>query len=288
MADKTIGELENSQITSADDKLIFENSSGETKNVKYKDLFARNNLTSPFADIGFIMKDYQTGDVGNYSFPGMMAQIFMTTVVAGTGISITGQSTAEGFIPTISCTVSGGSTWYFGSTAPANAQSGDFWLRTDSGHYGDVDEYDGSAWTNAGTFAGRDGADGQAATVTVGTVTTGAAGTNASVTNSGTSSAAVLDFVIPRGADGQGGSSITVSGTLTLTSAGWSNGAQTVSFAHDTSKRNVIDITPSEIPKWAQYGVYAVSETSTGITFNCVSTPNEALTFKVTSMEVTA
>lgn len=49
---------------------------------------------------------------------------------------------------------------------------------------------------------GADGADGQAATISVGSTTTGAAGTNASVVNSGTSSAAILDFVIPRGADG--------------------------------------------------------------------------------------
>ncbi len=54
---------------------------------------------------------------------------------------------------------------------------------------------------------GTNGNDGTAATIAVGTVTTGAAGTNASVTNSGTSSAAVLDFVIPRGADGSGGGS---------------------------------------------------------------------------------
>lgn len=49
---------------------------------------------------------------------------------------------------------------------------------------------------------GTDGADGQSATITVGSTTTGAAGTNASVVNSGTSSAAVLDFTIPRGQDG--------------------------------------------------------------------------------------
>ena len=52
---------------------------------------------------------------------------------------------------------------------------------------------------------GRDGADGQAATITVGSTTTGAAGTNASVTNSGTSSAAVLEFTIPRGDTGATG-----------------------------------------------------------------------------------
>lgn len=46
------------------------------------------------------------------------------------------------------------------------------------------------------------GADGAAATVSVGTVTTGAAGTPASVINSGTSSAAVLDFTIPQGIQG--------------------------------------------------------------------------------------
>jgi hypothetical protein len=52
---------------------------------------------------------------------------------------------------------------------------------------------------------GDTGAAGQAATITVGTVTTGAAGSSASVTNSGTSSAAVLDFVIPQGAKGSKG-----------------------------------------------------------------------------------
>lgn len=51
---------------------------------------------------------------------------------------------------------------------------------------------------------GQQGPAGSAATIAVGSVTTGAAGTNASVTNSGTSSAAVFDFVIPRGADGSG------------------------------------------------------------------------------------
>ena len=71
---------------------------------------------------------------------------------------------------------------------------------------------------------GVDGSDGQAATITVGSTTTGAAGTNASVTNSGTSSAAVLDFTIPRGADGVDGvdgndgqaATITVGSTTTL------------------------------------------------------------------------
>jgi collagen type VII alpha len=53
--------------------------------------------------------------------------------------------------------------------------------------------------------AGPTGAAGAAATVAVGTVTTGAAGTQAQVTNSGTATAAVLNFLIPQGADGASG-----------------------------------------------------------------------------------
>ena len=49
------------------------------------------------------------------------------------------------------------------------------------------------------------GADGAAATIGDPTITTGLAGTDASVTNSGTSSAAVFDFVIPRGDQGPTG-----------------------------------------------------------------------------------
>ena len=52
---------------------------------------------------------------------------------------------------------------------------------------------------------GRDGIDGAAATISVGSTTTGAAGSQATVTNSGTSSAAVLNFTIPRGETGATG-----------------------------------------------------------------------------------
>jgi hypothetical protein len=45
------------------------------------------------------------------------------------------------------------------------------------------------------------GPPGSAATIAAGTTTTGKAGTSASASNSGTSSAAILDFSIPRGAD---------------------------------------------------------------------------------------
>lgn len=56
-----------------------------------------------------------------------------------------------------------------------------------------------------GEFAGETGASGAAATITIGTVTTAASGAEAVITNSGTSSAVVLDFVLPAGAQGETG-----------------------------------------------------------------------------------
>ena len=52
---------------------------------------------------------------------------------------------------------------------------------------------------------GAQGPAGNAATITIGSVTTSAPGTAATVTNSGTSSAAVLNFVLPKGKDGADG-----------------------------------------------------------------------------------
>lgn len=52
---------------------------------------------------------------------------------------------------------------------------------------------------------GPAGPAGTAATLDVGTTTTGSPGTNASVVNSGTTSAAIFDFTIPRGAKGDTG-----------------------------------------------------------------------------------
>lgn len=49
---------------------------------------------------------------------------------------------------------------------------------------------------------GPRGPEGNSATVTIGTTTTGLPGTNAVVSNSGTTSNAVLNFVIPRGENG--------------------------------------------------------------------------------------
>lgn len=64
---------------------------------------------------------------------------------------------------------------------------------------------------------GAQGPAGNAATITIGNVTTSAPGTSATVTNSGTSSAVVLDFVLPKGKDGADGG-VTVDENLSATS----------------------------------------------------------------------
>jgi len=67
-----------------------------------------------------------------------------------------------------------------------------------------MDGKDGSNGQNG--LNGTNGANGQAATITVRNTTTLPAGSSAIVTNVGTSSNAVLDFGIPQGKDGSGGS----------------------------------------------------------------------------------
>lgn len=64
---------------------------------------------------------------------------------------------------------------------------------------------------------GAKGDTGTAATITIGSVTTGAPGTDVVVTNSGTSSAAILNFQIPRGTPGADGG-VTVDEVLNATS----------------------------------------------------------------------
>lgn len=70
---------------------------------------------------------------------------------------------------------------------------------------------DNPASVNIKGAKGDKGDTGTAATIEVGTVTTGAAGSSASVVNRGDANNAILDFILPKGADGKG-SVITVNG----------------------------------------------------------------------------
>ena len=146
------------------------------------------------------------------------------------------------------------------ASLPANATPGDTYTAADTDH---LHTWDGAAWVDNGSVGipgpvgpigpqgakgdpgvdstvpgpqgptgpkgdkgdpGPTGAAGAAATVTVGSVTTLAPGAQATVTNTGTESAAVLNFGIPKGADGAGGSGAVSSvagrtGDVTLTPA---------------------------------------------------------------------
>lgn len=70
---------------------------------------------------------------------------------------------------------------------------------------------DNPASVNIKGAKGDKGDTGNAATIEVGTVTTGAAGSSASVVNRGDANNAILDFILPKGADGKG-SVVTVNG----------------------------------------------------------------------------
>lgn len=94
--------------------------------------------------------------------------------------------------------------------------------------------WNGSAWIDCGNIQGPAG---NAATIKIGSVTTSAPGTSAQVTNSGTSSAAVLDFVLPKGKDGADGG-VTVDEALSDTST---NPLQNRAVKAALDKRAVLD-----------------------------------------------
>lgn len=136
--------------------------------------------------------------------PGGSSTITLGTVATGnpgTSVSITNTGTATA--PLFNFTIprgdvgpqglkgDTGNTGATGATGPAGS-NGERGLKGDTGLTGP---------------AGTNGTNGSAATVAVGTVTTGAAGSSAIVTNAGTTSAAILNFTIPQGAAGTGGSS---------------------------------------------------------------------------------
>ena len=104
----------------------------------------------------------------------------------GEGISVKGVVDDESELPV---SANNGDTYLVGTEAPYNA-----FIWTDG------------EWVDNGPLTlGPKGDDGEAATIAVGTTTTLPAGSSASVTNSGTSSAAVFNFSIPQGANGNDG-----------------------------------------------------------------------------------
>lgn len=98
----------------------------------------------------------------------------------------------------------------------------------------------GSAWEDIDAKGekgdkGDTGDAGAAATVTVGTTTTGEAGSQASVTNSGTTSAAILDFTIPKGEKGDAGAAGAKGDTGATGEAGKDGAAATIAVGKTTT-----------------------------------------------------
>lgn len=89
-------------------------------------------------------------------------------------------------------------TGFYRDSVYINTDTGDMWVCT------------GTGWSNKGSTKGEKGDDGDSATIAVGTVT---AGDVASIVNSGTASAAVFDFVLPKGDKGDTGDSLTANST---------------------------------------------------------------------------
>lgn len=106
----------------------------------------------------------------------------------------------------------------------------------------------GTTQRGAPGIAGKDGKDGEAATIQIGTVSTGAAGTSASVVNVGTENAAIFDFTIPQGAKGDTGvtgadgysptATVTKSGDTATISITDKNGTTTATVTDGTDGTN--------------------------------------------------
>lgn len=97
-----------------------------------------------------------------------------------------------------------GTKTFNGSGVPSGSlpgsSVGDYYINNDNKYL--YEKTATNTWTYRTTLAG---ADGSAATVALGTTSTGAPGSSASVTNSGSTSAAVFNFTIPRGSQGDAG-----------------------------------------------------------------------------------
>ncbi|MBM6776022.1 collagen-like protein [Collinsella tanakaei] len=124
------------------------------------------------------------GDKGDSGEPGAAATVGVGNVVtgdAGTNVSVVNSGTA-------------------------NAAVLDFTIpRGDKGDKGDTGDAGPQGPRGEQGPAGAAGKDGAAATIAIGDVSTGEPGTSVVVTNSGSASAAVLNFMIPKGAKGDTG-----------------------------------------------------------------------------------
>lgn len=101
MGKKRIGQLENGLLTSPNDKLIFENTRGETKSVTY------GSITGSSIDVisqsdRVLLQNGVSGLIGYLTYAALIGYIFGSTVRPGSGIRIAMASDASGLHPEIS------------------------------------------------------------------------------------------------------------------------------------------------------------------------------------------
>ena len=73
---------------------------------------------------------------------------------------------------------------------------------------------------------------------------------------------------------------------LPIGAANWEDNQYYFTYSHNTGDRTVIDIDPTQTELWAQFGVYAYSESNNYILFKCKEVPTVQLQFKITTMDV--
>ena len=189
-----------------------------------------------------------TDAIFNFTFPkgdaGSAATIQVGTVTSGENPSVTNRGTSSAAIfdfvlakgeqgdPGTGLTILGTyATLADLQSAHPTGQRGDaYFIEANSHVYlWDIDQL---SWEDIGEVKGAKGDTGSAATITVGTVTTGQ---TASVVNSGTTSAAVLDFVLQKGDKGDTGNTGTIAvGSVTSgTTASVTNSGTTTAAVFD-------------------------------------------------------
>lgn len=202
-----------------------------------------------------------TGDTGATGSPGEAATVAVGTTTTGnpgTNASVTNSGTQSAAV--LNFTIPRGAKGDAGDSATITVGT------TTTGQPGT-----NASVTNSGTQSaavlnftiprgdkgdqgdpGAPGSPGAAATIAVGTTTTGNPGTNASVTNSGTSSAAVFNFTIPKGAKGDPGDPGTpgTAATIAVGTTQTGNPGTSASVVNSgTSSAAVLDFT---IPRGAK------------------------------------
>jgi hypothetical protein len=119
--------------------------------------------------------------------------------------------------------------------------------------------------------AGATGPTGSAASITIGTVTTGAAGTQAAVTNSGTSTAAVLNFTIPQGADGGSGTTGTGPGGILFASMYHSVSYSNVYYSVNNQNASITEQAPMLALTWVPVACTATAMNVYSMQSNTIS-----------------